>query len=281
MYIVSTFTAPQMVAELTITSRENPSLLNAVFIEITWVAPTLRNGSFDYNLTYTAEQRAPYPELRRNVSQGSVIVDGDLVKFVIENGLPFAEYTITIYGFNLKLGVPGPSETITERSAPLSKCYNLFKISFTLIIYPGSFSIGPTAVTDLRAVATSHQSIRVSWNFPEYPNGPIDHFDVYYKASDTVQQPPIENNNFRIRSVSGTDLATEITGLAAYTNYAIHVQAFGGPGSNIPGDIMEEILHRTNSTTPSCDGMISFEAATKNTISILLPLIDFSTGPLQ
>ena len=110
-----------MVTGLTVTSRENPGLRNAVFIEIMWTALSLRNGSFDYNLMYTAEQRDPYPEPRRNMTQGSVIVNGDLDEFVIMDGLPFAEYTMAIFGFNLKLGFPGPSQMLTERSEPLSK----------------------------------------------------------------------------------------------------------------------------------------------------------------
>lgn len=96
-----------------------------------WTAPSLRNGPFDYNLTYTAEQIEPYPEPRRSMTEGTVIVNGELVEFVITDGLPFANYTITLFGFNLKLGVPGPSETITMRSKPLRKL-NLSKNSLTL-----------------------------------------------------------------------------------------------------------------------------------------------------
>ena len=135
-------------------------------------------------------------------------------------------------------------------------------------------------MTDLRAAATSPESIRVSWNYPEYPNGPIDHFSVYYKESEIVQQPPIENSGFIIISVDGTDLDFDITNLDVYTNYAIHVQAFGSRGNNIPGEVVEEILQRTNSTTPSC-GDITLNAVTLNTISINLPQFDSSTGLLQ
>ena len=135
---------------------------------------------------------------------------------------------------------------------------------------------------DLRATATSPGSIRVSWNFPEFPNGPIDHFSVYYKESDTVQQPPIENSGFTITSVGGTDLEFNISeDLAAYTNYAIHVQAFGSRGNDVPGEVIEEILQRTNSTTPSCDDITLETATTMNTISINLPQLDSSTGLLQ
>ena len=128
----------------------------------------------------------------------------------------------------------------------------------------------PTAVTNLMAVATSNQSIRVTWDLPVYPNGPIMHYNLYYRASDTVQQPPnIRSDGYtEITEIRTTEF--EITGLIPYTNYTIHVHAIGE--GNLLGDIDEEILQRTNSTIQlvmTLDGPT--QAPSASTITIRLP----------
>ena len=46
-------------------------------VRITWTPPSLRNGSFNYMLMYSADQTPPYPHQRRqNTSLGPVMVDG-------------------------------------------------------------------------------------------------------------------------------------------------------------------------------------------------------------
>ena len=108
-------------------------------------------------------------------------------------------------------------------------------------------STEPTAVTNLMAVATSNQSIRVSWDLPLYPNGPILYYDLFYRASDTPQQPPniISDTSYTERMVMSVT-NYEITGLTPYTNYTIHVRAIGQ--DNLGGDVDVEILQRTNRT---------------------------------
>ena len=99
-----------------------------------------------------------------------------------------------------------------------------------------SSSIEPTAVTNLMAVATSNQSIRVSWDLPLYPNGRILHYDLFYRASDTPQQPPniTSDSSYTERMVMDAT-NYEITGLTPYTNYTIHVRAIGE--NNLGGDV--------------------------------------------
>ena len=110
-----------------------------------------------------------------------------------------------------------------------------------------SISTEPTAVTNLMAVATGSQSIRVSWDLPLYPNGPILYYDLFYRASDTPQQPPniISDTSYTERMVMSVT-NYEITGLTSYTNYTIHVHAIGQ--DNLGGDVDVEILQRTNRT---------------------------------
>ena len=97
------------------------------------------------------------------------------------------------------------------------------------------------------AVATSNQSIRVSWDLPLYPNGRILYYDLFYRASDTPQQPPniMSDTSYTERMVMDAN-NSEITGLTPYTNYTVHVQAIGD--NNLRGDVDVEILQRTNST---------------------------------
>ena len=96
------------------------------------------------------------------------------------------------------------------------------------------------------AVATSNQSIRVSWDLPLYPNGPILYYDLFYRQSDTPQQPPniTSDSSYTERMVmNATNI--EITGQRPYT--AIHVRAIGEGG--LLGAIDTEVLQHTNSTT--------------------------------
>jgi len=128
----------------------------------------------------------------------------------------------------------------------------------------------PTAVTNLIAVATSNQSIQVSWHLPVFPNGPTLHYNLFYQASDTPQNPPNVRSDGYTVIVGINTTNFEITGLMPYTNYTIHVRAIGQ--GNLLGDIDEEILQRTNSTIQLV--MISdgpTPAPTTNTITIHLP----------
>ena len=119
------------------------------------------------------------------------------------------------------------------------------------------------------------------WNFPIYPNGPIDHFELYF-IENTVQQ---SSNNFRNRTIAGTQLEFNITGLVPFTYYAIHVQPFREDDSGTGGDV-EMTIQRTNSTTPETPTEDPTQEPTQspslNTISINLPpTSQLDTGPLM
>ena len=142
----------------------------------------------------------------------------------------------------------------------------------------------PTAVTNLTAVATSNQSIRVTWDLPVYPNAPVMHYNLYYRASDTPQQPPdIRSDGYTNIMVMNTDI--DITGLVPFTNYTIHVQAVGQGGQgSLLGSIDEEILQRTNSTTQiiAVDTTTPTNEPTSVTINVRLPDPDqVETGPVM
>lgn len=116
-------TAPQAVSNLVISSSRNSNNNNnTVTVRITWSPPSLRNGSFNYMLMYSADQTPPYPQLRRqSTSPRTIIVDGNQQEYIFQNGLPYADNHVTIYAFNIKLGVKGPNEMITHRSLAIGE----------------------------------------------------------------------------------------------------------------------------------------------------------------
>ena len=114
-----------MVAQLVVTSSLSSDLGNQVIVTVIWEPPSDRNGPFNYSLTYSAEQLPPYPEGRRNSTADSQILTGDQNQYIINNGLPFANYTVTIYAFNIKRTLPGPSESAEHRSLALSEFYTV------------------------------------------------------------------------------------------------------------------------------------------------------------
>ena len=132
-------------------------------------------------------------------------------------------------------------------------------------------STAPTAVTNLMAVATSNQSIRVSWDLPLFPNGPILYYDLFYRASDTPQQSPnIMSDSSYTERMGINATSYEITGLTPYTNYTIHVRAIG---DDLGGDVVVEILQRTIHTIHNTGTVIPHSSVVINFCCNHLPLV--------
>ena len=49
------------------------------------------------------------------------MVDGSQQGYVVPSGLPYANYQVTVYAFNIKRGVPGPSEMTRHRSLAIGE----------------------------------------------------------------------------------------------------------------------------------------------------------------
>ena len=49
------------------------------------------------------------------------MVDGGQQEYVVSSGLPYANYQVTLYAFNIKRGLPGPSKTTTHRSLTIGE----------------------------------------------------------------------------------------------------------------------------------------------------------------
>ena len=121
------------------------------------------------------------------------------------------------------------------------------------------------------AVATSNHSIRVSWDLPLFPNGPILYYKLFYRASDIPQQPPniVRDSSYTERVVMNATYC-EITGLTPYTNYTIQVRAIGEGG--LLGAVDTEILQRTNSTTQDIVTATAIPTAAPSTSAINIHL---------
>ena len=71
---------------------------------------------------YSADQTPPYPNQRRqSATLGTVMIDGSQEEYVVPSGLPCADNQVTIYAFNIKRGLRGPSEMTTHKSLAIGE----------------------------------------------------------------------------------------------------------------------------------------------------------------
>ena len=110
------FTAPEEVINL---DSINPIAPN---INITWTPPSIRNGSFNYDLSYVARQDFTYTSRIQSTSDKVELPFGT-TSYVITNVLPFANYTITVVAFNRQFGRMFSSDNVIDRirTQPISK----------------------------------------------------------------------------------------------------------------------------------------------------------------
>ena len=114
---------------------------------------------------------------------------------------------------------------------------------FILIIFTA-----PTAVRNLSAVASSPESIYISWKHPQYPNSQLTQYIIYHRANPpTIQMSPnISNTSFDRVEVPVDMLSLNLSGLNTFTNYSIHMSVRGEGVSDAPIEV--EIIARTNSS---------------------------------
>ena len=108
-----------IVSDLTIASHRSTTepTTDTVTVEINWAGPSDPACSHLTNLTVMATQSPPYPEERRRPSVFvCATLPGNETQFVIEQGLPYAEYTAILFAFNASSGESGAVMTETHRS---------------------------------------------------------------------------------------------------------------------------------------------------------------------
>ena len=116
LIIYSFFIAPEEVINLI---SINPIAPN---ITITWTPPSIRNGLFNYNLSYEARQDFTYT-FRIQTTSETVELPFGTTSYVITNVLPFANYTITVVAFNRQFGRMFSSDNVVNhiRTQPIGK----------------------------------------------------------------------------------------------------------------------------------------------------------------
>ena len=135
--------------------------------------------------------------------------------------------------------------------------------------YAIDYFTAPTAVQDLTAVASSLESIYISWNHPQYPNSQLTQYIIYHRANPPMIQlsPNISNDGFVAVEVPVDMLSLNLSGLNTFTNYSIHMSVRGEGVSDAPIEI--EIIDRTNSSGKSINIIIGACRAEKSYMHVM------------
>ena len=115
-------TAPLGVTNTMINFDRMPNSLTEVRLDISWTPPSNRNGPFETVFTYFGTQTPDYPPQRSNSSLNqTLILSEDQRTFAIPDGLPYAEYTVTLQPFNVKTGNRALPYSMTVRTIAIGK----------------------------------------------------------------------------------------------------------------------------------------------------------------
>ena len=117
--------APHEAISLNITSSklksEDQNRSNSVNIEFQWTKPSDRNGSYYFELEYSASQNFDGGRNKSVVNKSQI--SGEQLNMQFNDGLPYAMYEVTIFAYNIKRGrtYKGPPTTTSYRSIPIGK----------------------------------------------------------------------------------------------------------------------------------------------------------------
>ena len=117
--------APHEAISLEITSNEltsgDQNRSNSVKIEFQWTKPSERNGSYYFELEYSALQN--FDGGRRISVVNKSQISGEQINMQFNDGLPYAMYEVTIFAYNIKRGrtYKGPPTTTSYLSIPIGK----------------------------------------------------------------------------------------------------------------------------------------------------------------
>ena len=114
----------------------------------------------------------------------------------------------------------------------------------------------PTAVRHIKAVASTAESIFITWDHPKYPNSHLLNYIIYFNDKPEMLQSGknISTNGFENETVA---IVTRynLTGLAPLTNHTILITASGRDVDNAP--FVMEILGRTNTSGEVQSGILN------------------------
>ena len=96
----------------------NTSNLIEVLVTLNWLPPSPRNGPYNLELSYTAEQAPPYPAERKLTDSATQTLNQNTSQFTIQGALPLALYSVTVRAINIKLNLLGVADSTNIRSKP-------------------------------------------------------------------------------------------------------------------------------------------------------------------
>ena len=116
--------APLSITQLRITSSRTLTSSNrTVQLNITWVPPSARNGSYSSVFILFGDQIPFYPpERRRSTPVLNMTLNESTNSFFEPSALPYAEYRVTVQPFNIKTGNKATAVNGTHQSIAIGKC---------------------------------------------------------------------------------------------------------------------------------------------------------------
>ena len=123
---IHSLSAPQNSIVLNISSLElssdNESHSHNVAVKFTWSKPSQRNGSYYFELEYSAMQNF---DGGRSISKKIqiAITEDQQMQMQLMNGLPYAMYEVSIFAYNIKRGrsYRGPQANKSHLSIPIGR----------------------------------------------------------------------------------------------------------------------------------------------------------------
>lgn len=93
---------------------------NSVIVNFDWTQPSDRNGSYKFEVRYTATQmfQPANPIHTRSIVRQLL---GEQTAIQLSDGLPYAQYNVMIFAYNIKRGRRGPVVSMTYLSIPIGK----------------------------------------------------------------------------------------------------------------------------------------------------------------
>ncbi|MEQ2169505.1 hypothetical protein GOODEAATRI_025836, partial [Goodea atripinnis] len=157
------------------------------------------------------------------------VSEPESLELTVSNLKPEETYSFRVVAYN----EAGPGESSAPlRIATKPDRKNTDVLPITRISF--SFSIVPSKVESLRALALSPTSIQVSWEPPSLPNGPVLGYRLLWTESPSGKEQSVE--------VSG--LNYKMDGLNRFTEYTVRVLAINRYG---PGTASESVSVTTQS----------------------------------
>jgi netrin-G3 ligand len=243
----------------------NQMLSNDGNLELSWDPPSTRNGEYRYELFYSFVSSFTHVSRVEMNSSDRIILsrlDGlePRTMFVISNSTSsrvrsFASYQFSIMGCNILFGtcniaVNGSLVTHITRATPVTELMAVPMVTDN----PQSFNI------------------KVSWDLPEFPNGPIDMYQVKYFPSDAPS-----NSRMEEVAVGNGPVSYVIMTTTPFTNYTITIMPIGQTTIGFENTIVQ----RTNQSAPMSVDNLADTASDYRCITVTVPVPTEDSGIIR